>query len=79
MRQPSRDELAREWRARAAAQRDARQKEAAALAEIRTGNTEAIFGRILLPGEPPATAPIGSQENVFGIEESQVLTRRWED
>ena len=43
------------------------------------GNTEAIFGRILLPGEQPATAPIGSQENVFGIEESQVLTRRWED
>ena len=49
------------------------------MAEIRTGNPAAIFGRILLPGEPPATAPIGSQENVFGIEESQVLTRRWED
>ena len=79
MRQPSRDELAREWRARAAAQRAARQKEAAALAEIRTGNPAAIFGRILLPGEPPATAPIGSQENVLGIEESQALTRRWED
>jgi hypothetical protein len=78
MRRPGRDELAREWRARAAAQRDARQKEAAALAETRTGNVEAIFGRILLPGEQPSTAPIGSQENVFGIAEDQELTRRWE-
>ena len=48
-----------------------------ALAEVRTGNLESVFGRIILPGEQPSTAPIGSQENLFGVEESQQLTRRW--
>lgn len=74
---PTRARMAAEWRERARAQAEARRKEAAALADVRTGNTEAIFGRILLPGEHPSTAPIGSQENVFGVEESQELTRRW--
>ena len=72
-------QLAAEWRERQRVQRAERPKEARALAEIRTGNTEAIYGRILLPGEQPSTAPIGSQENLFGIEESQVLTRPWDD
>lgn len=77
MRQPTRAEMAFEHRAKARAQREARLKEAAALADMRTGNLESIFGRIMLPGEHPGTAPTGSQENVFGVEESQVLTRRW--
>lgn len=74
---PTRAQMAHEWRERAKAHAEARRKEAASLAEVRTGNTEAIFGRILLPGEQPSTAPIGSQENIFGVEESQELTRRW--
>ena len=53
-------QLAAEWRERQRVQRAERLKEARALAEIRTGNTEAIYGRILLPGEQPSTAPIGS-------------------
>ena len=77
MRKPTRQEMAAEFRARAKAHREARLKEAAALADIRTGNLESIFGRIVLPGEHPSTAPIGSQENIFGVEESQVLTRPW--
>ena len=77
MRKPTRQEMAAEFRARAKAHREARLKEAAALADIRTGNLESIFGRIVLPGEHPSTAPVGSQENIFGVEESQVLTRRW--
>ncbi len=75
----TRRQLAAEWRERQRVQRAERLKEAQALAEIRTGNTEAIYGRILLPGEQPSTAPIGSQENLFGIEESQVLTRPWDN
>jgi hypothetical protein len=77
MRKPTRQEMAAEFRARAKAHREARLKEAAALADIRTGNLESIFGRIILPGEHPSTAPIGSQENIFGVEESQALTRPW--
>lgn len=77
MRRPTRAEMAIEHRAKARAQREARLKEAAAMADVRTGNLESIFGRIMLPGEQPGTAPIGSQENVFGVEESQVLTRPW--
>lgn len=77
MRKPTRAEIAAEFQARARAHREARLKEAMALAEVRTGNLESIFGRIILPGEHPSTAPVGSQENIFGVEESQVLTRRW--
>jgi hypothetical protein len=77
MRKPTRQEMAAEFRARAKAHREARLKEAAALADIRTGTSESIFGRIVLPGEQPSPAPIGSQENIFGVEESQVLTKRW--
>ena len=76
-RTPDRARMAAEWRGRAKAHAEARRKEAAALAEVRTGSTESIFGRVLLPGEHPSTAPIGSQENVFGVEESQALTRPW--
>ena len=78
MRKPTRQEMAAEFRARAKAHREARLKEAAALAEVRTGTLESIFGRIVLPGEHLSTAPIGSQENVFGIEESQMLTKPWD-
>ena len=78
MRKPSREELAREHHEKAKAQRQARLREAQVQAEIRTGNLESIFGRIIQPGELPSTAPIGSQENVFGVEESQVLTRPWD-
>lgn len=74
----TRQQMAAEWRERQRVHRDERRKEAKALTEIRSGNTEAIFGRILLPGELPSTAPIGSQENLFGIEESQMLTRPWD-
>jgi hypothetical protein len=77
MRKLTRQEMAAEFRAKARTHREARLKEAAALTEIRTGNLESIFGRIILPGEHPSTAPIGSQENIFGVEESQALTRRW--
>lgn len=77
MGKPTRAQMAAEWRERARAHADARRKEAAALADVRTGNTESIFGRIVMPGEHPSTAPIGSQENVFGVEESQALTRPW--
>jgi hypothetical protein len=69
--------MAAEFHARARAHHAARRKEAAALAEVRTGNLESVFGRIILPGEQPSTAPIGSQENILGVEESQQLTRRW--
>jgi hypothetical protein len=75
---PTRQQIAAEWCQRQRLQREERLKEARTLAEIRTGNTEAIFGRILLPGEQPSTAPIGSQEHLFGIEESQALTRLWD-
>ncbi|MDP9144438.1 MAG: hypothetical protein M3N43_07050 [Actinomycetota bacterium] len=75
----TRGQSAAEWRERQRVQREERLKEALALSEVRTGNTEAIYGRILLPGEQPSTAPIGSQENLFGIEESQVLTRPWDN
>ena len=78
MRKPSREELAREHHEKAKAQRQARLREAQVQAEVRTGNLESIFGRIIQPGELPSTAPIGSQENVFGVEESQVLTRPWD-
>jgi hypothetical protein len=78
MRKPTRQEMAAEFSAKAKAHRAARLKEAMALAEVRTGNLESIFGRIILPGEHPSTAPIGSQENIFGVEESQMLTRRWD-
>lgn len=77
MGKPTRAQMAAEWRARARAHADARRREAAALADVRAGNTESIFGRIVTPGEHPSTAPIGSQENVFGVEESQALTRPW--
>ncbi len=70
--------MAAEFQAKARARRAARLKEAAALAEIRTGNLESIFGRIVLSGDHPSTAPIGSQENVFGVEESQMLIRPWD-
>ena len=43
------------------------------------GDIQAIFGRIVQPGELPSTAPVGSQEQLEGTEESQWLTRRWED
>ena len=75
---PTRAQLAAEWRAKGEAQAEARRKEATALAEIRTGDTETIFGRRIGPGEHPSTAPIGSRENVFGVEESQRLTRPWD-
>ena len=75
----TRRQMAAEWRLRQRVQHEERMKEARTMAEIRTGNTEAIYGRILLPGEQPSTAPIGSQENLFGIEESQVLTRPWDN
>lgn len=78
MRKPTRQEMAAEHRARAEARREARLREARAVAQMRTGNLEAIFGRIILPGELPSAAPIGSQANVFGIEESQVLTKPWD-
>lgn len=74
---PSRAQMAAEWREKARAQKEARRKEAAALADVRTGNTEAIFGRVIQPGEYMSTAPIGSQENIFGVEESQALTKPW--
>lgn len=48
------------------------------MAQMRTNNLESIFGRIILPGELPSAAPIGSQENVFGVEESQVSTKPWD-
>lgn len=72
---PTREQMAREHFARQKAHRAERLKEAHALAEFRTGTTEAIFGRIIQPGEHPSTAPINSQENIFGVEESQELTR----
>ena len=46
-----RRQLAAEWRERQRVQRAERLKETKALTEIRTGNTEAIYGRILPPGE----------------------------
>lgn len=76
MRQPSREEMAREHRAKAEAQRKARREEARALAETRIGSTETIFGRILHPGELPSAAPAGNQSAPTS-EESQAPGMPW--
>ena len=73
MRKPTRQEMAAEFRARAKAHREARLKEAAALADIRTGNLESIFGRIVLPGEHPSTAPVG--RSGFSVPAGRFFTR----
>lgn len=74
-RKPDRAQMAREHVERKRAHHAERLKEVRALAACRTGNLEAVLGRVLMPGEYPSTAPIGSFENIFGVEESQELTR----
>jgi hypothetical protein len=76
-RKPTRAEMARDHRAKAKAAREERLKEARFMLPFMTGNLESIFGRRIEPGEMPSTAPIGSQDEVGGLEESQVLTKRW--
>ena len=78
-RKPTRRQMADEWRARADAARARRLKEVALTLPMMRGDIQAIFGRIIQPGELPSTAPIGSQEQLEGTEELQWLTRRWED
>ena len=78
IRKPTRQEMAAEWRARGKAHREQRLKEAARMLPTMRGNLESIFGRVIGPGEIPSTAPIGSQENLEGTEESRWLTKAWD-
>lgn len=81
MRKPTRNDMAAEHRARQQAHHKQRLEEAKLTAEFRTGNIESITGRMQMPGEHIGQAPIGSQESIFGVEESQWLTgggKPWE-
>ena len=73
MRKPTRYEMAAEHRAKQLALRQQRLEEVSRTAEFRTGNTEAITGRMKMPGEHYGIAPIGSHDDVFRTEESQWL------
>jgi hypothetical protein len=66
---------AREWDARARLQRREREREAAAMLPLLQGDMQAVTGRLHQPGEYPGIAPLNTQESIFGVEESQVLTR----
>lgn len=67
--------MAAEHRAKRQAHHKARLEEARLTAEFRTGDTQAITGRLKMPGEHYGIAPIGSHEDVFRLEESQWLGR----
>lgn len=69
-------EMARDWQQRTKAEKARRLQEAKATAPMMLGDTQSITGRLAMPGELPGVAAIGSQENVFGIEESTVLTTK---
>lgn len=75
MRKPTPTEMAAEHRARQQAHRQARLEEVRRTAAFRTGDTQAVTGRLRLPGEHHGIAPIGAHEDVFRVEESQWLSR----
>ncbi len=75
MRKPTRAEMAAEHRARQRAHRRARLEEVRRTAPFRTGDPQAVTGRLPMPGEHHGVAPIGSQEDVSRVEESQWLSR----
>jgi hypothetical protein len=58
MKRPTRAQMAADYRAKAAAAREAKAKEAERTARFRAGGRdETVFGRFIGPGEMPGAAP----------------------
>jgi hypothetical protein len=72
----NRNQAARDWSQKAKIEKERRRQEARATAPMMLGDPQSITGRLAMPGELPGVAAIGSQENIFGVEESTVLTTK---